>query len=119
MVRLFRLFLFAVAALSMSGQSAAMAMAPMSVTSVPMASMATDMNCSKMSVPGSPKKVPCKGMTLQCIAQMGCTAPAALEPTAFNAVEHLQDRPSHHVTEAARMLGRSYGPLPDPPSILI
>lgn len=96
-----------------------MAMAPMSVTSAPLASMATDMNCSEMSIPGSPKKAPCKGMTLQCIAQMGCTAPAALEPTMFSPREHVQDRLSHQLTQSARLVGRSYGPLPDPPSILI
>jgi hypothetical protein len=118
-VRLFRLFLIAFAALSLSGQSTAMAMAPLSTAASPMASMSTDMNCSEMPVAGSREKAPCKGMTLQCIAQMGCTAPAALEPTVFTAYEPRLYRPIHGSTLVSRLLGRSYGPLPDPPSILI
>jgi hypothetical protein len=116
---IFRLCLVAIAALTLSGQSVAMAIAPLSVTSPPMASMTTGKNCSKMPFPGSREKAACKGMTPQCIAQMGCTAPAALEPTVFILTERLQDRPTHEWPQAARILGRFYGPLPDPPRIRI
>ena len=117
-VRLFSLFLIALAALGLSGQSTAMAMAPLSITAPPMAAV-TEMNCSEMPEAGSHEKVPCKGMTPQCIAQMGCMPPAALEPDLITTGKPRLYRPLHAPTSAARLYGRSYGPLPEPPSILI
>ncbi|MDQ2893631.1 MAG: hypothetical protein M3R64_11175 [Pseudomonadota bacterium] len=113
-----RLFLFAIAVFGLFGQSTAMAMATAGGVSAPMASM-TGMTCADMPAPGSPQKAPCKGMTLQCIAQMGCAAPAVLAPTMFSPREHIRSGHRHHSTQAARLIGRSDEPFPDPPTLLI
>ncbi|TPG12763.1 hypothetical protein EAH84_08335 [Sphingomonas oligophenolica] len=117
MLRRLRLVLFAIAAFGLFGQSTAMAMAPAGGVSAPMAGMA-GMTCADMPAPRSPK-APCKGMTLQCIAQMGCTAPAVLEPTTVSPREPIRSGYLHHSTQAAPLIGRADAPFPDPPTLLI
>lgn len=96
-------------------------MAPTGVTSTlesMQASMA-DMDCMDMANAPDPGKPPCKKVTLQCIAAMGCSPLAFAEPAtlATDAPPIARDRSTPSL--AARLHGRSYGPEPDPPTILI
>lgn len=75
-------------------------------------------DCMKMMNKHHGEK-PCKGLTLDCIAAMGCVVPMTLSgdlPPAVN-VAIRNDLP----TEAAipSLVGRTLAPEPDPPSFLI
>ncbi|MDB5711681.1 MAG: hypothetical protein JWL96_3751 [Sphingomonas bacterium] len=118
MTRYLRLFLLTMALLGLAGQSAALAMAPVSVAQPMKVSMA-GMHCRDMVPVSMPDGSPCKKMTWQCIAAMGCATSAALQPAAILAGERLATRASHGRVIAAALIGLSYGPEPDPPSFLI
>lgn len=117
MIRFLRLFLLTMAAVGLFGQSTAMAMGTVHADTA-MRSMAS-MDCMDMTKGASSGDVPCKKMTWQCIAAMGCATAAALEPVAVATPILAAGRVSHRRLVATRLLGRSYGPEPDPPSLLI
>lgn len=118
MIRFFRLILLTLALLGLAAQSAALAAAPISAAQPMKASMA-GMDCRDMLPVPMPDGSPCKKMTWQCIAAMGCATSAALQPATVVAGERLAMRAAHGQTIVARLTGRSYGPEPDPPSFLI
>lgn len=78
-----------------------------------------DMDCMDMANAPAPGKPPCKKVTLQCMAAMGCSPLAFTEPTAPAAdmLPAVHDKAAPLL--AARLHGRSFGPEPDPPTILI
>lgn len=118
MIRLLRLFLLTMAAFGLFGQSTAMAMGTVRAGTSMQSSMA-GMNCMDMTKGAMPGGVPCKKMTWQCIAAMGCATPAAIAPVSM-VTPVLHPAPvSHRWQIATPLLGRSYGPEPDPPSLLI
>ncbi|MFA6114057.1 MAG: hypothetical protein WC729_08690 [Sphingomonas sp.] len=118
MTRILRLFLLTMALVGLVGQSTAMAMGPAVAMSSAEASMAgTD--CMDMATGAMPDGTPCKKMTWQCIAAMGCATPAAIAPTAPLAAMGPASRVLHGPVVVAALSGRSYGPEPDPPSFLI
>lgn len=96
------------------GQSVAMAMAP--VAGVSMAAMA-DMDCCADRADGSRQgDMPCKKLTWQCIAAMGC-APAAIALPTFTAeAARRAVRLPHARPVVAVMRGRSVAPELDPPA---
>lgn len=115
--------LLLMALLGLIGQSTAMAMAPARVVGsssndMVAASMA-GMDCQDMSRAPASDTAPCKKITLQCIAAMGCS-PMAFTAPVTQATEAL---PAHRENSAAplmaRLHGLSYGPEPEPPAILI
>lgn len=84
----------------------------------------TGMDCAEMMAPAKPQlpqdgTQPCKGMTLACIAQMGCTLALVLrggpEPTAVAAAVPIV----FALPPAPPLAGRSYAPEPEPPTLLI
>lgn len=77
------------------------------------------MHCRDMLPVQMPDGSPCKKMTWQCIAAMGCATSAALQPATIVAGERLVSRGVHGLSIVAPLAGRSYGPEPDPPSFLI
>lgn len=116
-MRFLRLLLLTMAAFGLFGQSTAMAMGTVHAgTSVqsPMAGM----DCMDMTKDAMPNGVPCKKMTWQCIAAMGCTTTAAIAPVGIKVPILAAGRVFHRWQIATRLLGRSYGPEPDPPSLL-
>ena len=123
MKRLIHIGLLLMALLGVMGQATAMAMMPARAAAVSghqstQVSMA-DMDCMDMANTSAPGKSPCKKITLQCMAAMGCVSLALVEPDspAFDqpSAGHLKAT----LPVAARLSGRSYGPEPDPPSFLI
>ena len=123
MTRLFHLGLLLMALLGVIGQSTAMAMMPASGAAVPahqsmQVSMA-DMDCMDMANTSAPGQSPCKKVTLQCMAAMGCTPAALVEPEARSIALLIVDQTKAALPLAARLWGRTYGPEPDPPSFLI
>lgn len=63
-------------------------------------------------------EMPCQGLTLDCIAKMGCALPVALVPPAMAAVRtaHRTDTPA--LMPVARLVGRNLSPEPEPPTLL-
>jgi len=129
--RLLALLLLAGAMTGLFGAQAALAFGPAlakpAALEKPMAmadpAMA-GMDCAEMMAPAKPQPPekgpqPCKGMTLACIAQMGCTVPVLLgdgpAPAALSPTMPILFLP----VQAAPLAGRSYGPEPEPPTVLI
>lgn len=113
-VRLLHLFLLLTALLGLAGQTTAMATVR---GHVPLASIVA-MDCTDMAkLPGT-EKAPCKKMTIQCIAAMGCS-PVSLVVAASLSI----DPPLFHhevspLQLATRLATRSISPEPEPPAIL-
>jgi hypothetical protein len=117
--RFLRLFLLFFAVVGLFGQSTAMAMSPLQSETMSMATMAS-MDCRDGMTAGQMHgSVPCKKMTLQCIAAMGCTTAAITEPVGATLTTRQLDRLDPAWPLTARLDGRTYGPDPDPPSFLI
>ncbi len=119
MTRFLRLLLLAFALFGLVGESTAMAMAPPAGATMPIKASMADMDCRDMAPAAMPDGVPCKKITWQCIATMGCVTAAALEPVAPTARLRLGAGTSHGSSDTAPLFGRSYGPEPDPPAFLI
>ena len=99
------------------GQEAAFASGPR-VPMIEMAAGAMSTDCMKMMQQGGqePGKMPCKGLTLDCIAAMGCTIPLFAVPEP-GAVGGLLYAPQLHFLPPVRQLaGLSTGPEPPPPN---
>lgn len=59
---------------------------------------------------------PCHGITLDCIAAMGCTVPALLGGSPELGVGPAPSEPLLWTASASMLSGRSLAPEPDPPS---
>jgi hypothetical protein len=109
------------AMLGLLAQEAAFASAPAMLipSDTAIAASAMSDECAEMmGIDNSHENTPCKGLTLDCIAKMGCALPSAVvSPAALLAT-------TEHSTAAAdelpitRLHGRNYGPEPDPPLFL-
>jgi len=114
------LMLLAGALLGLLGQETAFAMArPAVEAQQPVAATAMSPECAEMmDIDTSQPDQPCKGMTLDCIAKMGCAIPlAVVAPAAPLAVADYQ-RELTDPLAVRRLVGRSFGPEPEPPLIL-
>lgn len=79
MSRLLRLFFVFGAVIGLLGQAAAFAAGSVFVaetSAVSQAPMSAD--CAEIMKQQAPDEPPCKGLTLDCIAKMGCSVPIAL-----------------------------------------
>ncbi len=66
----------------------------------------------------APEKKPCKGLTLDCIAAMGCVVPLAAADLAGDiATPRIHGALGFWPTNAV-LAGKSFGPDPDPPTNL-
>ena len=66
----------------------------------------------------APSEKPCKGLTLDCIAAMGCVIPlVAADLTGGIAPARLYDAPSFWTTDTI-LTGKAVAPEPDPPTSL-
>ncbi|AJR26801.1 MULTISPECIES: hypothetical protein [Sphingomonadales] len=100
------------------GQMAAARSVPMAM-SAPKA-MAMDSDCMAMMAKQqpAPEKKPCKGLTLDCIAAMGCVVPLAAADLAGDiATPRIHGALGFWPTNAV-LAGKSFGPDPDPPTNL-
>lgn len=119
MTRYLRLALVIFAMVGLAGQSTAMAMAPVMASQAHMQAAMAGMDCKDMPTTPSPDGSPCKKLTWQCIAAMGCLTASALEPAMPVVDAHPGVRTAPISADVARLIGRSFGPEPDPPSFLI
>ena len=101
------------------GQSTAMAMVPAPIGIGSLQASMAGMDCMDMVDQSPPGQSPCKKMTLQCMATMGCAPAALIEPGAPSIASLIVDQTNSTLPLAARLWGRTYGPEPDPPSFLI
>lgn len=82
--------------------------------------LAGDKDCMKaMTMPQEKNsKAPCQGITLDCIAAMGCTIPILLgEPMALEPAPIAARAPLWLDTKILPA-GRTFAPDPDPPSLI-
>jgi hypothetical protein len=114
--RFLRLVLLTFVLIGLAGESTAMAMAPVMASPATMQASMSGMDCNDMPASDG---TPCKKLTWQCIAAMGCLSAAALEPAMIATADRLVTRGSHDPSDATPLAGRSFGPEPHPPSFLI
>jgi hypothetical protein len=100
------------------GQAAAYASGP-SMMSAPTAMSGMSADCMKMMAQKQqPAQKPCRGMTLECIAAMGCVVPIALQdvaplPASLEPAKVLAFWPTTTV-----LRGSDLTPEPEPPTFL-
>jgi hypothetical protein len=83
----------------------------------PATTMAMDVDCMAMMAEQqpAPKEKPCKGLTLDCIAAMGCVVPLmAADLTGSLAVSHIHGK-LNFWSATTVLAGKSFAPDPDPP----
>ncbi|MDB5582289.1 MAG: hypothetical protein JWR80_7465 [Bradyrhizobium sp.] len=119
MTRFLRLLLLTFAMAGLAGQSTAMAMAPVMVSNAAKQAAMANMDCKDMATMPASDGAPCKKLTWQCIATMGCLTASALQPAMLAMDAHPLVRAVPASRDVTRLVGRSYGPEPDPPSLLI
>ncbi|WP_454885398.1 hypothetical protein [Sphingomonas oryzagri] len=118
------------ALLGLFGQQAAYALGPGIVkvaatehrAQQPMPGM-SGMECEQMMMAaGQPAhhdgSKPCKDMSLACIAAMGCTIPIVLGGDPVPAMAKTLLLPLAFWSTTPHLIGRSYGPEPEPPAHL-
>ena len=66
-----------------------------------------------------PTQKPCKGLTLDCIAAMGCVVPLAVTPETALVEKMIHARMEHFPAPANALAGRALAPEPEPPTLLI
>lgn len=102
------------------GQEVAFAsVSAISTTDAAVTSSAMGDECAEMmAAEKSQKDEPCKGLTLDCIAKMGCAIPlSVVTPDALPApAEYRPARAENN--PVARLVGRTFGPEPEPPLYL-
>lgn len=122
MIRLLRLGLLVVALTGLIGQSSAIAMAKaapvvrdIDTSNSPQAGM----DCTHMPIIPGQDQAPCKRMSLQCIAAMGCSSLAVTLTDVQTSEAHSLESGEITPRAVTRLKSRSYAPEPDPPSFLI
>jgi hypothetical protein len=101
------------------GQAAAYASIP-PAASVPTTIAAIGDDCMQMMAQPQPKPAsqPCKGLTLACIAAMGCVVPLAItDPYVIPTVSPVA-RPAHSMATARPLATRVVAPEPEPPTLV-
>lgn len=99
------LLLVLMALFGLVGQTAAYAMAPIAASAEAAAPPVEGaMDCAEMTKRHDTPDMPCKGITFECIAKMGCLAPPLLAPdvplgylpVTFERVSYALSSDSHH-----------------------
>lgn len=121
MKRWLPLLLLLGAVLGLMGQEAALAQAlPVAPTAPASAAVAMDSDCAEMMAAAKKEQPdqPCRGLTFDCIAKMGCAVPFALLPAPAPDASPLVRAALPAQAPAALLVGRDSGPEPHPPTIL-
>jgi hypothetical protein len=118
--RRFSLLLLLGALLGLLAQEAAFASAPaLPMQEMTAATPAMSDECAEMmGIEASHDKKPCQGLTLDCIAKMGCAVPLAVPSTAaiIAATTYVRGLPDMLPTRC--LVGVTTEPEPEPPLIL-
>jgi hypothetical protein len=100
------------------GQAAAYAAGPQ-VMIASMAASQMDADCmAMMQKEQAPEQQPCQGLTLDCIAAMGCVVPIVLKEPAGPMAAPQFVRTQAFWTAPAILIGSDVAPEPDPPTLL-
>ena len=105
------------ALIGLFGAELAYAHGASAVASAPAKAMAMDADCMAMMAnqQPAPKEKPCKGLTLDCIAAMGCVVPLmATELTGSLAAPHIHGK-LNFWSATTVLAGKNFAPDPDPP----
>lgn len=123
MRRSIHLFLLLGALIGLFGQAVAYASiqsavsAPMAMSGMTDSGMSED--CMKvMAQQQQPEQKPCKGMTLACIAAMGCVVPMAIRNDAPALGSRPADPSLAFWPTTAILRGSDLAPEPEPPTLL-
>jgi hypothetical protein len=117
--RLLSLILLLGALLGLFGQAAAFAMSPpFTPATEATAVQSMPMDCAEMPQK-EPEQTPCKGLTLDCIAAMGCTLPTLLAEAGPLDLANDEGAPIERSISTPVLTGRSIAPEPYPPTLLI
>jgi hypothetical protein len=121
--RALHLFLLLGALIGLFGQAVAYASVPPAVSApMAMSGMATSgmsEDCMKMMAQQQqPAQKPCKGMTLACIAAMGCVVPMAVRNDAPALAARPADPTLAFWPTTAVLRGSELTPEPEPPTLL-
>lgn len=118
MKRRFSLLLLLGALLGLLAQEAAFASAmPMPDRAITASAM-SDECAEMMGIDKSQDKGPCQGLTLDCIAKMGCAISLAVVTPAAPLAVAGHRRELVDPLAVQRLVGRSVGPEPEPPLVL-
>src|SRR3546814_14672266 len=93
----------------------AFASAPAMSSAAVTASQMSDGCAEMMKAATSQGDKPCKGLTLDCIAKMGCSIPSAVISMALPLAEQSHSPGLLDPLRIRRLHGRTLGPEPDPP----
>lgn len=120
MKRRFSLLLLLGALLGLLAQEAAFASAPaMPLPETAVAAPTMSDECAEMmGIDQSQGDKPCEGLTLDCIAKMGCAIPPVIVSPALPlaVATHMPGLPDP--LPVRRLAGRTLGPEPEPPLLL-
>lgn len=108
------------ALLGLFAQEAAFASVPVAqISQQANADEAMDAACMEaMGQNDDSSNAPCEGLTLDCIAKMGCALPLAQAPSGYSTASHLPSNAIPFLLGVHPMTGRESGPEPHPPSRL-
>jgi len=108
------------AVLGLLAQEAAFASAPaMPMADMTIAASAMSDECAEMmGIDKSQDKKSCAGLTLDCIAKMGCAIPPAVVSPAMPLAAKVHIPGLLDPLPIRRLNGRTFGPEPDPPLFL-
>jgi hypothetical protein len=109
------------ALLGLFGQAAAFAIGPrVAATATEVAvAQSMPMDCAEMPRKPAKEPMPCKGLTLDCIAAMGCVLPVVLGDTLPLDLTNDESAPLERWSSTPVLAGRSIAPEPYPPTLLI
>jgi hypothetical protein len=116
--RLLRLFLVFGAIIGLLGLEAAFAIGPSFPTALLSTASAMSPDCAEMMKQQAPEKAPCKGLTLDCIAKMGCGISIAFGPSFAEPLEPVAHTVLLGSIPAAVMTSRTLLPDKQPPKLL-
>ncbi len=107
------------AVLGLLAQEAAFAYAPALPSAETASAAAMSDECAEMmGIEKSQKSAPCQGLTLDCIAKMGCAVPPAVVSSAVPLAIAAHMPGLLDPLPIWRLAGRMIGPEPDPPLLL-
>lgn len=118
MKRVLHLFLLLGALVGLMGQAAAYASNPAPV-SAPMAISGMSADCmNAMAQKQQPSGKPCKGLTLDCVASMGCVVPMVLRDAPRVPASPVAHGAMAFWTTTTTLHGSDLKPEPEPPTFL-
>lgn len=118
MKRSLSLILLIGALLGLFGQATAFAMGPPVTPTIALAAQSMPMDCAEMPQKDADESKPCTGLTLDCIAAMGCSVPAVLSEAPLDLADG-KSAPLEASSSTPVLAGRSIAPEPYPPTLLI